>query len=191
MELLRTFVLVSGFEYNSLGGLIAPISEFFIKEFNMNRIGLALADQFARVWHQVRDAIDNCTDAEWRRGDLREFVPAGLACHLVETAAFYTSPAPDGFVWGARWGGVDWESGDLGKLPNRAELLAYVDELEPKVGAWLRETSDEEMLGENTFPWTGPNLLSRMVYLLRHSQHHLAEINEELTRRDLTPAEWR
>ncbi|MBN1284644.1 MAG: DinB family protein [Anaerolineae bacterium] len=158
---------------------------------NPNPIGISLADQFKRVWEQVRDAIAHCTDAEWRRSDLREFVPAGLACHLVETVEFYVAPSPDDFPWTACWGGANWETDDPETLPGRAVVLAHIDQLEPKVDAWLRGAPDEALLGENTFPWTGANPMERMIYTLRHSQHHLAEINEELTRRGLPPADWR
>ena len=161
-----------------------------MEESTMSKIGDALANQFERIWMQVRPAIENCPNAEWRRGDHPAFIPVRLACHLVETVDYYAQPTPESFP-GAGWGDVDWESGDVNALPDRDALLAYMEEVRGRVDAWLRGLSDEELLGGNAFPWTGDSPMERMVYTLRHSQHHLAEINEELTRRGLPPAGWR
>ncbi len=157
----------------------------------MNQIGDALAGQFERVWMQVRPAIENCPDAEWKRGDHPAFIPVRLACHLIETVDYYTRPTPEDFRWDEQWGGADSLEGDLNALPSRDALLAYLEKVRARVDAWLRGASDEELLGGNPFEWTGASPMERMVYTLRHSQHHLAEINEELTRRGLPPAEWR
>ncbi|GAB4446226.1 MAG: hypothetical protein Kow00120_16360 [Anaerolineae bacterium] len=156
----------------------------------MGKIGDALANQYARTWRELREAVEHCTDAAWKGGDHPVFIPVRLACHLVETVDYYTQDRPEGFQWGAAWGGADCEKDDLGLLPDRAALLAYADTVRTRVDAWLRGASDDELLGENTFRWTGDTPMERMIYTIRHSQHHIAEINEELTRRGLPPGDW-
>ena len=39
-------------------------------------------------------------------------------------------------------------------------------------------------------PWTGQTRMDKMLYVLRHSQHHLEEINAELSRRGIKAAIW-
>lgn len=40
------------------------------------------------------------------------------------------------------------------------------------------------------FPRTGSTVLGRAIYLLRNTQHHLAELSLELTRRGCASPEW-
>jgi hypothetical protein len=39
-------------------------------------------------------------------------------------------------------------------------------------------------------PWTGGTRLDRAIYSLRHSQHHLGQINAELRRKGVSRGEW-
>jgi uncharacterized damage-inducible protein DinB len=43
---------------------------------------------------------------------------------------------------------------------------------------------------EELHPWTGQTRMDRLLYVLRHSQHHLGEMNAELTRRGIKAAIW-
>ena len=47
------------------------------------------------------------------------------------------------------------------------------------------------MVPEAVFPWTGPVVLSRAIYILRNTQHHLSEMSLELTRRGYRSPDWR
>ena len=59
------------------------------------------------------------------------------------------------------------------------------------VQAWLDAKSESELLAEQAcFVWTGPNILSRCIYVIRHTQGHVQEINAELRRRGLPRIEW-
>jgi hypothetical protein len=158
----------------------------------MGKIGAALADQLDRLWASVREAIENCPDDAWRKGDRPAGTPVRLACHLIGGIDFYAGDKPDGFVNGHRWGGINWEKGGIDALPDRETLLAIQAEVQQYASEQLRALSDEALLdGENLFPWTGANSLERVIYMIRHSQQHLGEFNNELTRRGHKPAEWR
>ena len=43
---------------------------------------------------------------------------------------------------------------------------------------------------QEVFPWTGPNVLSRMIYVIRHGQDHAGQLNAELRRRGLARFPW-
>jgi hypothetical protein len=43
---------------------------------------------------------------------------------------------------------------------------------------------------ETFFPWTGSTLLSRALYTLRHTQHHLAELSAELGQHGVNTPDW-
>ena len=87
---------------------------------------------------------------------------------------------------------MDWEGAKPEQLPTQEQTLLYLNEVQPKVEDWLKETSDSELLSPDTeYPWTGGSVLSRALYLLRHNQSHLGELNAELRRRELPRAKWR
>jgi len=153
-------------------------------------IAAELAGQFDRTWRMFRQAVERFPQDQWLAGDVTSLVPARQAYHVVEMADYFTSPAPDQFAW-CRFGSF-WDTSRVQKLPSRQELLAYLEEVQQRVDAWLGGRTDEEMLSPDAlFGWTGQSLLGRAVHLLRHTQHHLAEMNAELRRRNLPILDWR
>jgi len=156
----------------------------------MTTVGTAIAEQFARAWTMLRSAISNFPAEQWRAGDDAYLIPSRLAYHAVETADFYSRETPEDFPWGQRFG-VDWAEASPEQLPTQEQILAYLDDVQPKLDAWLRKAQDTELMAENTFPWAGRTVLERMLYALRHTQHHIAELNLILRQRDLPSAEWK
>lgn len=154
-----------------------------------DRLVHAVADQFRRTLIMFREAVRAFPAKEWRSGDLDYLRPAGVAYHVVEAIDFYAGDVPvDQFPWGKRFG-VDWETDQSERLPSQEQVLVYLSEAESKLEAWLE--SADLLAPEQAFPWTGPIRLARVVYLLRNTQHHVAEMSLELTRRGYTPPEWR
>ncbi|HKJ26582.1 MAG TPA: DinB family protein [Anaerolineales bacterium] len=148
-----------------------------------------ILDHFQRVFTKLREAVQTFPDEEWQRGDTPYQRPAGLAAHLLANIDYYTSGLTvDQFPWQKRMG-VDWEDPDDSKLPSKALVLAYLDEMEDRVERW---TVREDFRAEETLhPDTGKTTLGRVLYLLRHSEHHLAELSLELRHRGLLGPEWR
>ena len=154
-----------------------------------SEIRTAAQGQSRRSLIMFRGAVEAFTPVEWRRGDVPYLRPAGLALHVVEIIEFYISGKPAAeFSWGHRFG-VDWEGGESDQLPDQEALLAYLDEVEANLAIWFDET--DLLAPEPTYSWTGQNKLGLAIYTLRHTQHHMAEMALELTRRGLTPPKWR
>jgi hypothetical protein len=156
---------------------------------NENLMTQAVIDQFQRALTMFRDAVAAFSPESWRAGEPDYARPAGVAYHVVETLDFYVSDQPvDAFAWGERFG-VDWESPDSDSLPAQAQVLAYLEEVEPALMTWLEGT--DLASSEDVYPWTGPAKLGRAIYVLRNTQHHVAEMNLELVRRGHNHVEWR
>ena len=153
-----------------------------------NTVKQMLKKHYGSVMGRVRDAIEACPDEEWKTGDTPYQRPAGLAAHLVETIHFYTSGLSGAeFPWGQRLG-VDWEVEDDTLLPDKTDVLAYLDEMNAHMEAWIAET--DFFAPEELHPYSGDIIMERAIYLLRHCQHHLAELNYELLRRGFQAPEW-
>jgi len=151
-------------------------------------IANSVLDQFNRALKMFRESILAFPEGEWRKGDIDYLRPAGVAYHVAETIDFYTSSKTvEQFPWGSRFG-VDWEDGQSERLPIQSELVGYLDEVEGKLTNWIEsvDLSSEEAV----YPWTGPIVLSRAIYVLRNTQHHLSEMALELTRRGYAAPEW-
>jgi uncharacterized damage-inducible protein DinB len=156
----------------------------------METIGNGLADQFERMWMMLREAIDNCADEEWKRDAGHWFlIPSRLAYHTVETVDFYSRQSPVEMDWAGRFG-ADWETRQTDQLPDREPMLDYLEHIRANLGGKLRSMSDQALLADHAFPWTGATVLERMIYTLRHSMFHLGQIQAELRRRGLKGAEW-
>ncbi len=164
--------------------LYAP--PYWWKALDANPQAEALADQFIRALAMFRGAVKAYPAEEWRKGEVACRRPAGLALHLVGSLGFYSS-LKAGQGEGERFD-VDWEDKDASKLPSQDDLLSYLDDVEAQWADFLAEA--DLMAQEELFRWTGSTLLSRAVYVLRHAQHHLAEMCLELHTRGLKAPEW-
>ena len=157
-------------------------------------IGTALGEHFTRVWDTYQAAINDVPEEHWRTGEVSYLIPARLVYHVLEAAEFYARGTPKGFDWGAnqRRFGVDWEAATPEQLPTQEQSLIYLNEVQSEVEKWLIKASDSELLLPDVeYPWTGGSVLGRALYLLRHNQSHLGELNAELRRRELPRAKWR
>lgn len=147
----------------------------------------ALADQFLRALAMLRQAIQAFPAEEWRKGDTPYQRPAGWALHVLTSTDDYCALKPGQAGAHPRFD-VYWEEKDSSKLPSQDELLAYLDQVERKLAGLLAQADLSQ--AETLFRWTGATLLSRLIYALRHTQHHLAEMCLELHRRGIPAPQW-
>jgi hypothetical protein len=65
-----------------------------------------------------------------------------------------------------------------------ADIRATVEER-------LTKLDDAALLEpEKVHPWAGETRMGKMLYVLRHGQHHLGEMSAELSRRGIKGAIW-
>ena len=152
-------------------------------------IGDEVMEQYRRVFRRWAEMIEACPEDEWRRGERLHLTPARAAIHAVETVEFYARECQEGFRWGHRFG-IDWEQVGADGLPARAEVAAYTAEVAAWLAGQVGAISDEQMMGPNGFPWTGATRLATLLYCLRHTHHHLAQVGAVLQQRGATPAAW-
>jgi hypothetical protein len=147
----------------------------------------ALADQFLRLNAGLKDTLGLCPEEHWREGDKPFQRPAGVALHIVQTIDLF-STMKAGEQSGDPLGSINWQDRDASRLPSKTELAAYLELAEERMARFL---AGSDLAAEETlFTWTGATLLSRAIFTLRHTQHHLAEISAELQRRGLETPNW-
>ena len=155
----------------------------------------AVARQLEATWKQWRKAIEQIPADHWRSGEIDYLIPARHALHVINTVDGYCRDEP-AESWNSlaetHFGrSVDWEGTPADELPDQAEILEYLEVVQARTAQWLSSMSDEQLLApQDAFPWTGPNLLSRMIYVIRNSQDHTGQLNAELRRRGLPRSTW-
>lgn len=161
--------------------------EFWWKALEANPTSEALADQFMRSLVMLREAINAFPTEGWREGNSTYQRPAGLALHIINTIHGYCA-LKTGEYTQENTLDVSWEVKDSSKLPSQDTLLEYLNKVEQKLARFLFEA--DLLAPEDLFPWTGSTKLSRALYTLRHTQHHLAEMCLELHIRGLKAPQW-
>lgn len=152
----------------------------------------ALADHFKRTWAMLREAIERFPEETWLDGEDQRMLPPRIAYHILMSADRYTWAGPANDYLSQRKFQLDWERSALESLPSRRETLGHFQAMESRTLDWLDAHGDEGLTtAQPTFPWTGANALAQSLYLLRHLQHHLAELNVELRRRGIYCGGWR
>ena len=155
----------------------------------------AIEGQLEATWKQWRKAITDIPDQHWRHGDVDFLIPARHALHVINTVDGYARDSQP-----ESWNGLaevqfgralDWEGTPADELPGQQECLAYLEVVRQRTRVWLEGLGDEGLLApQEAFPWTGPNILSRMIYVIRNSQDHTGQLNAERRRRNLPRSTW-
>ncbi len=147
----------------------------------------ALADQWLRTFFMFRNAVETLPEGEWIKGDTLYQRPVSLALHILQSIDGYSALEP-GEGSGDPLTQINWQERDASKLPSQSAVLAYLEVVEKRIAGLLvkADLAAEEKL----FAWTGKTILSRILYTLRHTQHHLADLAMELKRRGFEPPNW-
>jgi uncharacterized damage-inducible protein DinB len=76
------------------------------------------------------------------------------------------------------------------EAPTREQMQSYLEEAKKNCMSALEKMTPEQLEGENPFHWTGPTPAHRLVYNIRHTQHHVGWLNSMLARKTGKSAEW-
>ena len=106
--------------------------------------------------------------------------PGNVAMHILGSTRYYIGDSED----------VELEDGTLFDFrkpdspdalpPGQSTVIHLAKVMEERTNRWLSSLRLFE--ANESFPWTGTDRLSVAVFLLRHSSHHLGELNAMLHR---------
>jgi hypothetical protein len=152
----------------------------------------SFADQWARTWDMWEEMIKSIPDSEWTKGDIDYLIPARHLVHAACGDDFFTSDTPRGEYDHLQWFGVGEWVPSPDELQDKEAALAKLADIRAIVRERLGKLDDAALLQpEKVHPWTGQTRVSKLLYNLRHIQHHLGEINAELIRRGIDGVGWR
>ena len=162
----------------------------------------ALIGNFKGSWQMLRQAIEKIPDEKWHTGIFeREPVDkesklwffSFTAYHAIETAEFYIATTPEEMEWGKK-AGFNWDNvSDIKKdiLPKITKelVLEYLNEMEERVSSFLSNSTPEGLLEKDGFHWFSC-ILSKLIYLLRHTTFHAGELGRMLREWECDLLHW-
>lgn len=155
-----------------------------------NPLMSSIVNHWAREWAMLEELIGNIPEDEWFTAGSDGICPAHHIVHIVVGADVFVRDIPfdqwnpTAFWAGARPGGP-WNMAPE-ELWSKELALQKLAEMRAIVDQRLDELDDEALCApESVHLWTGQNRLGKMLYDLRHIQHHLGEISGELRRRGI------
>ena len=135
----------------------------------------------------VQQAIDICPNNLWSKENHQPQFWQEVY-HTIYYLDFYLSKNPK-----AHQPRFDFKE-NLAEKPTiiltKDEILTYLEEVKNKSQDLFNNLTSKEIEGKNSFWWTGSTLGHRLIYNLRHSQHHMGKINEILKKNGNEPSKW-
>ncbi len=131
--------------------------------------------QYSHLWRTYRSICRGFDLESWKKLGFGLTQPDRLALHILQSTIFYI----EGKTPFVRIDGtlIDNFYGELDKkdLPDLENILFILDEVEKKTESWIKNMDFDSKNEE--FPWTGESVASVVLFVLRHSQYHLGEMN--------------
>jgi hypothetical protein len=149
------------------------------------------ANHFERQFRTLEGAYERASERAWACEDDRLKGVWQWLLHTLETFEFYLGERPaDAFPWGHRFN-LDWEDAETDHVPSKAEMHAYQRDVEQFVQQVLADKSDAHLAAaEAAMPWTGKLYTGKLLYVMRHTQQHIGDINRVLRWNGDQALEW-
>jgi len=151
-----------------------------------NPLVASVFDHYRRAYVMWEEVVGNIPDEEWRRAEIDQMIPARHLVHVLICDDVFTADIPFDQYDGLRlFGTREWHTPPE-TLPDRETALRKLAEVREMVAERFARFDDAALLApETAHPWTGETRLAKLLYELRHSQHHVGEVNAEMKRRGI------
>ena len=156
----------------------------------MTAIG-ELQDHYERQFKTLDTVYDRTNDEAWAYADQRLKGIWQWMAHALETIEFYLGRYDaEGFPWGHRFD-LDWEDDQAQSIPSPEAMRIYQEDVRALVTQLLGSKTDADLLAsESTHPWTGQTYLGKLLYVMRHTQQHIGDINRVLRLNGCEALRW-
>ena len=153
----------------------------------------SLEDHANRAFGMILCAAKGFSEAEWFKASSERMTPARIVHHILQTTERYTWLGKPAEYAGENKGQfpLDWEDTPTSRdFLGRDAACEHLEQARLATLEWIAQSGDGLLTGKPIWPWTGGTKLAQFLYLLRHLQHHMAELNAELHRRSLPVVDW-
>lgn len=134
-----------------------------------------LITQYSHTWRTLSAIINDFKDSEWLKRNAGFTCPAVIGLHILQGTKYYlqdsyTITFPSGSSF-------DINSKDVSpdQLPARGDILDCIHVFSGKTENWLSELDFDAV--NSSFSWAGKTQFGVALFLLRHNQFHIGELN--------------
>jgi hypothetical protein len=144
-------------------------------------------NEYYALIEMLHKSINLCSEELW---DKRTETPPfwQLAYHAIYYLDFYLGDSPKNHE--QRFDIKENLNERMENILTKKQLKDYLIEIKKKCSRVLDNLSTEKLEGKNSYYWTGPTLAHRLIYNIRHSQHHMGQLNLILRRNSNTAVKW-
>jgi hypothetical protein len=142
----------------------------------------AFAEQYGHLWRTFARIVRDFRDPFWIESGFCLTTPARLAYHIIESTRYYIADEdPILFLSGAS---LTARSMELSRddLPTRDDILNLIDIMAVKTDRWIRSLVIDDK--NDAYPWAGSTRGSVALFLIRHGQYHLGEMDALLNEQE-------
>ena len=143
--------------------------------------------QYNAAIQMIQKIIINCSEDLWSK-ELDEPSFWQQVYHTLYYLDFYSEATPNGFK--SPFDVEEDLNKKIKKFITKKNLLDYTKKIEKKMKLFLKSLTTEQLEGKNPFYWTGKNVAERIIYNLRHTQHHIGKLNSILQRHSNNSIKW-
>jgi uncharacterized damage-inducible protein DinB len=159
------------------------------KEKKIIWINSGILSQFSSTWKMLRSAIEVAPDEYWY-GKTHDWSFSRTLYHIIETQRFYIRDTPDGMEWEKLLKELNTEDKPLDEVyPPRVILSDFLEKTEVEVTSYIKGLTLDKLLEKDDFKWFS-SVFEKLLYLMRHNQHHIGELSRMLREWDCERVKW-
>ena len=136
----------------------------------------------------LEQAINLCPDDLWTKENTETPLFWQLVYHSIYYLDFYLGTSPEKHE--QRFAIKENLNERMEQTLSKEELLDYLKDTEKKCISLLESLTKKELEGKNDYYWTGPTLAHRLIYNIRHTQHHIGQLNIILRQNKNKTSKW-
>lgn len=134
-----------------------------------------LLSQYNHAWKMFYLMVRDFDKDSWLTTGCSYIVPARIAYHILGGVNYYIENAESVTLLSGKENSWNWEKAPVEDLPTQEDIIELMRVFKPRTDGWIKGCDFE---AENKkFPWTGANAMSVALFLLRHMEYHIGELN--------------
>lgn len=134
-----------------------------------------ILNQFNHTWKMFFKMVNDFDEESWTITGCTYIIPARIAYHIIGGVNFYIgNETIEKFLSGKNndW---NWEHALVENLPTKEDIIDFIHIYKVKTDNWINNIDIDAI--NTKFEWTGKTNISVIMFLLRHMEYHIGELN--------------
>lgn len=134
-----------------------------------------LVNQYNHAWKMFYLIVSDLDKDSWLKTGCSYIIPARIAYHIIGGVNYYIDNEAKITLLSGKENTWNWENAPTEDLPTKDDIIDLIHVFKAKTDNWINNCAFE---AENQkFGWTGINKISVVLFLLRHMEYHIGELN--------------